>query len=361
MTTSFKSDELNTIGQFPTVPSDTFTFPGVFTDKLNTPITPRENLDLFFKRQGALWVPDVNSDLNFMYPQVIPDSIACGWSGGKDAFGCSWVPDTSAPDLPAFPEPGNILLKDIADWKNLDWPDPSKWDWEKAEEEYSVLDPDRPNAVFLWSSLFERMITLMGFENAAMALLEDPENCIDFVKRLEEYNISLIEHCHKYLKTDIIVMSDDWGSQRAPFFSPTLASEIFAPHVHALTKRTHELGMKFMHHCCGNSSAFVPVMIDEEVDWWQYNYEAVKDNIEDTIQKYGDQIFFDGYPGYVEPLAEDDAAFQQEVRAFYKKLAGGMNSTFSIVDSAPSRSFDVRKYCYQIARETAIEAAQCQK
>ena len=355
MLQKFDESELRVLGQYPVVESDIFTFPGVFVDKLNTPITPKENLERFFNRSGALWVPDVNTDLNFIYPALMPDSIACGWSGGPDAFGCEWVPDTSSPDLPAFPKPGAVMLKDIADWKDLNWPDPSKWDWEKGEEEYSVLDPDRPRAVFIWTSLFERMITLMTFENAAMALLEDPDSCIDFVKRLEEYNISLIEHCHKYLHTDIIVMSDDWGSQKAPFFSDTVASEIFAPHVAALAKRTHELGMKFMHHCCGNSAAFVPIMIDEGVDWWQYNYEAVQDSIEETVRTYGDRIFFDGYPGYVQPLADDDDAFCKEVRSLYKRLAGGMNSSFSIVDAKPDRGLDLRKFCYQVARETAVQ------
>lgn len=352
----FDKRELRTIGQYPVVESDTFTFPGVFTDKLDTPITPRENFDLFFDRKGPLWVPDVTTDLNFQYPAVIPDSIACGWSGGLDAFGCKWVPDISAPDLPSFPEPGNIMLKDIADWRELKWPDPDEWDWEKAEEEHKVLDPDRPIAVFLWSSLFERMITLMGFENAAMSFIEDPDSTHDFIRRLQDYNIDLIEHVKKYLHADIIVMSDDWSSQKAPFFSTGIAEEFLAPHVQALAQRTHELGMHFMHHCCGNSSAFVPIMIDEGVDWWQYNYEAVKDNIRETIEKYGDRILFDGYPGYVKPLPDDDEEFKEESRRLYHELAHTMHSSFTITNLKENRGFDVRKFTYQLAREEACEA-----
>lgn len=346
----FEEKELETIGQFPVVASDTFTIPGVFTDKLNTPITPRENLFLFFERKGPLWVPDVGTDLNFQYPAVIPDSIACGWSGGLDAFGCKWIPDTSAPDLPSFPEPGNIMLKDIADWRQLKWPNPDAWDWEKAEEEHKVLDPERPIAVFLWSSLFERMITLMGFENAAMAFLEDPDSTHDFIDRLEEYNVDLIEHVHKFLHADIIVMSDDWSSQKAPFFSPGVAEEFLAPHVHALTKRAHELGMHFMHHCCGNSVDFVPIMIDEGVDWWQFNYEAVSDRIEETISKYGTKLLFDGYPGYVRPLSEDDGIFRQQAKLYYDRLASSGYCSLTITN-LKERSFDVRKYCYRLARE----------
>lgn len=59
----------------------------------------------------------------------------------------------------------------------------------------------------------------------------------------------------------------------------------------------YELCMRFMHHCYGNSSVFVPLMIDEGVDWWQYNYEAVQGDIEEVVKKYGDRILFDGYLG----------------------------------------------------------------
>lgn len=346
----FDPAELKKIGQFPNAVSDTYANPDFLTDKLATPITPRENFELFFNRQGPLWVPDVMADLNFLYPAVIPDSVACSWSGGLDAFGCKWIPDENCPELPSFPEPGNILLEDIADWKDLKWPNPSDWDWDKAAEEHKVLDQDRPNAVFLYSSLFERMVTLMGFENAAMAFLLDPENTHAFIDRLEEYNLDLIEHVHKYLNCDIIVMSDDWGSQRSPFFSVEVAEEFLAPHVSALTKRTHELDMRFMHHCCGNSSAFVPLMIDEGVDWWQYNYEAVQDNIEETIVKYGDRILFDGYPGYAVPLSEDDEEFKQQAAMYYKKLAGGQNSSLTITNLC-ERGFDVRTYCYELSRK----------
>ena len=348
----FDPAELNTVGQFPIVGSDTYAIPGFFTDKLNTPITPRENWELFYNRQGPLWVPDMNNDMNFLYPEVIPDCVACSMTGGKDAFGSTWIPDVSNPSLPAFPEPGNVVLRDIADWRELDWPDPSKWDWDKAAEEHKILDPDRPNAVFFYSALFERMITLMGFENAAMSFYTDPDSTHAFIDRLLDYNLDVIEHLHKYLRCDVISFSDDWSSQQAPFFSPDIAYEFFYDHIRALVKRCHELGMRFIHHSCGNGCAFVPVMIAEGVDQWQYNYEAVKGGIKDTIRAFGDRILFDGYPGYVDPLPEDDVMFQAEVRQFYEEYAGGMNSSFNVVDMK-ERSFDFRKFSYQVARETA--------
>lgn len=350
MKREFDRSELEIIGQYPNVATDTYMDPNVFTDKLATPITPRENFELFFERKNPLWIPDLWVDTNYLYPAVIPDCVACSWTGGLDAFGSVWIPDESCPELPAFPEPGNIILKDIADWRDLKWPNPSEWDWDKAAEEHKVLDPDRPNAVFLYSTLFERMITLMGFENAAMALLLDPDNCHDFIDRLQEYNLDLIEHVHKYLNCDIIIMSDDWGSQMAPFFSIGVAEEFFAPHVQALTKRTHELGMRFMHHCCGNSSAFVPLMIDEGVDWWQYNYEAVQNDIEEVMKKYGDKILFDGYPGFVMPLSDDDEEFKRQAEMYYEKLTKDKICSLSIMDMQ-ERSFDVRTFCYELARK----------
>lgn len=350
MKKAFERSELKVIGQFPVVATDTYMDPNYLTDKLATPITPRENFELFFNRQDPLWIPDLWVDTNYLYPAVIPDCVACSKTGGLDAFGSVWIPDKNCPELPAFPEPGNYVLKDITDWEDLKWPNPSDWDWDKAAEEHKVVDPDRPNAVFLYSSLFERMVTLMGFENAAMALALEPESSHAFIDRLQDYNLDLIEHVHKYLNCDIIIMSDDWGSQRSPFFSVDMAEEFFAPHVKALTKRTHELGMRFMHHCCGNSTAFVPLMIDEGIDWWQYNYEAVQDNIEDAMKKYGDKILFDGYPGFVMPLSDDDEEFKRQAEMYYEKLTSDKRCSLSIMDTK-ERSFDVRSFCYELARK----------
>lgn len=123
----FNKDELKVVGNFPKVEGDFTNVPGVFDTKLNTPITPKENWDRFFKRQNPLWIPDGTYDVNFMSPYNIPDCKASSFIGGYDSFGVKWIPDESCPELPAFVEPGFVVLDDIENWRDMKWPDVDSW------------------------------------------------------------------------------------------------------------------------------------------------------------------------------------------------------------------------------------------
>lgn len=216
-------------------------------------------------------------------------------------------------------------------------------------ESYSALDKDRPNTTFLPTGLFERMIAILGFENAAAAFLEDPDSVHSFLDALLEYNINVIEHLHKYLHNDLLIFSDDWGSQKAPFFSEKIVEEFLVPHMSKLVKRTHELGMWFMHHSCGNITSLVPYMIDEGVDSWQFNYEAVRDTLSQTIEKYGDKIMFDGYFGFLEPIVADEKIFKEKAQYFYDTYGKTGHCSVTVYDFN-EWDFDSRAYCYELAR-----------
>ncbi len=347
----FSKEELKITGYYPTVTEDVGFMPGA-TAKLNTPITPRENWIRFFKNDDPLWVPDGTYDLNYNQPPIVPDIVAQSHSGGYDSFGVKWIPDHNCPELPAFVEPGFIKLKDIADWRELEWPDVNNWDWRWAEEKYSIVDPDRFNTYFMQAGMFERMINTMGFENAAVAFLEDPDNVHDFLDQIVEYDLSIIEHVKKHLKTDLLIFSDDWGAQKSPFFSKAIVEEFLAPRVEKLVKRTHELGMYFMHHCCGNVVDFIPYMIDEGVDSWQFNYGAVKPYLTKAIETYGKQIKFDGYFNFLEVFPQDEKIFCEGSQKIYDDYGKSGCCSITVYDYHYDWDFDSRSYLYEVARKT---------
>lgn len=348
----FSEDELKVIGVYPTVKEDVNFMPNANHTKLNTPITPRENWIRFFENNDPLWVPDGTYDLNFNLPPINPDTVAQSYSGGVDCFGVKWVPDTSCPDLPAFVEPGFIALKDIEDWRSLKHEDPDKWDWEAVAQAYAVIDQDRFNAFFLQAALFERMINTMGFENAAMSFLEDPDDVEDYLDEILEFDIAIMEHVRKYLKTDLLIFSDDWGAQRSPFFSKNIVEQFLAPRVEKAAKRAHELGMYFMHHCCGNVIDFIPYMIDEGVDSWEFNYGAVKPYLKDAIAKYGDKIKFDGYFNFLEVFPQDEKIFKEGSKKIYDDYGRDKNCSITVYDYYYDWDFDTRAYLYKLARQT---------
>lgn len=347
----FDKKELEKLGYYPQVDSDEMTIPGYYTARLNTPITPHENWERFFNRDNPLWVPDSTYDLNYMCPAFHPD-LTAGRRGGYDSFGVKWV---CPPGEKAMPEPGFILLDDMADWEEkLVWPDVDSWPWEQAAEEYGIQDPDRPNAVFYGCTMFERMISIMGFEGAAMSFLTEPEAVHSFLDRLTEHNINVLDHYRRYLKVDLIIFSDDWGSQRNQFFSNAIVEEFLLPRYKKVVEWAHSHNMWFMHHCCGEVTKLVPYMIEAGVDAWELNYEAVEPYLEETIEKYGDKILFDAYFGLLYHLSSDEETFKEQVRYYYNRWGSTGKFSLTIMDFN-KWDFDTRSFCYQVARETLCD------
>lgn len=345
----FDPKELEKRGNYPQVANDYITIPGVYTARLNTPITPRENWERFFNRQNPLWVPDSTYDLNYMCPMFHPDIRASGTEGGIDSFGAHWA---KVPNEKAMLEPGFILLDDIADWEEkLVWPDVDSWPWEEGAKEYSVQDPDRPNAVFYGCSMFERMISILGFEGAAMSFLTEPEATHAFLDRLTEHNINVLDHYRRYLNVELIIFSDDWGSQRNQFFSNEVVEEFLLPRYKKVVDWAHSHGIRFMHHCCGEVTKLVPYMVEAGVDAWEINYEAVEPYLEEVVEKYGDKILFDAYFGLLYHLSDKEEEFKEQVRYYYDRWGSTGKFSMTVYDFN-HWDFDSRSYAYQVARET---------
>jgi len=345
----FDKKELEPVGNYPLVMNDYMTKPGFYTAKLSTPITPRENWERFFKREKPLWVPDGTYDLNYMCPLFHPDVRAGSTTGGIDSFGVKWV---AVPNEKAMVEPGFKIMDSMAEREEkVVWPDIEAWPWEEAAAEYSVQDPDRPNAVFYTCGMFERMISLLGFMEAAVSFLDEPEATHAFLDRLVEHNINVFDHYRRYMNMELLLFSDDWGSQLYPFFSKDVVEEFLMPRYKKMVDWCHSHNIRFMHHCCGEVTSFVPYMIEAGVDAWEVNFEAVEPKLMETIEKYGDQILFDAYFGMLYPLSSDQETFKEQVRAYYDKWGSTGKVSVTVYDFN-KWDFDSRSYCYQVARET---------
>jgi len=81
----------------------------------------------------------------------------------------------------------------------------------------------------------------------------------DFYKRLMARGAGALD-------IDGIFTSDDLGTQTAPFFSPEIFDEFFAPYYRELIACAHELGMHFWLHCCGNVEPLIGRFVDLGLD-----------------------------------------------------------------------------------------------
>ena len=276
----------------------------------NTPITPRENYYRYARREDPLWIPSPR-DIISILPRMIPDVRARGLvsdgdpvpfdpdkdAGGLDMYGIDWVwvPTVGG----SMVKPGSPFLEEIDEWRSkVKKPDLDSWgDWAALEEQTKPYwSGSRMVNTIVYTGIFERLISMMDFENSAMALIDDDEKeglheLFDFYTSVNE---ELLEYLHRYIHADMVTFHDDWGSQRAPFFSLNTCMEMLVPYLKRVVDKAHSLGMVFTFHCCGMNEPLVPAMIEAGVDLWS----GQPLNNWDTLSPlYGDKIFFDACEG----------------------------------------------------------------
>ncbi len=268
--------------------------------KYNTPITPRENIFRFLKGEG-LWAP-CGSDIVTLCPSIIPDNVARAFvieaqpfdnavnGGGLDMFGIEWeyIPQVGG----SMVRPGSPLkVPDILQWENyITFPNLDDYDWEgSVKANASHISDGRAMMVWVMNGLFERLISFMEFENAALALIDDDEK--EAVHRLFDrlcvFYDDYIGRLHKYYNADAIYFHDDWGSQRAPFFSLDTVREMIVPYLKRVCDSAHKNNMFVDFHSCGKIEMLVPAMIEAGVDVW--SGQPMNDRLL-VLKQYGDQI-----------------------------------------------------------------------
>ena len=263
------NDELQEVGKIPGSPWPAW----------NTPVTPKQNYINWLNGEKPLFMVMPNHVISFA-PAIIPDTVARHFvlettpqdpdsMGGKDMFGVDWqyMPSAGGSMVP----PGNPAIKYIEDWEDIPMPDVASWDWEGSAKLNEGLKQDYyARKCWLFTGLFERLISWLDFEEAAIALIDDDSKedvhaALDAVTSIYEQIIPRIKQCYD---VDTMYVHDDWGSQMAPFFSYDACEEMLLPYLKRLVKCTHDNGMKYDMHSCGHNETLLPIMIEAGVDTW---------------------------------------------------------------------------------------------
>lgn len=155
------------------------------------------------------------------------------------------------------------------------------WEDEEAVEAFydTFPDPDSPALIpgpkekdgrYLlgrwWYCYFERLWSLRGMENALTDFYMYPDEIHRLFDRLTGFYMRIMERAKEAWDVDGFFVSDDIGTQNAPFFSLDIFREFFKPYYKKLIDKAHELGCHFWLHSCGNIELFLPDFIEIGLD-----------------------------------------------------------------------------------------------
>ncbi len=328
----FRREELVYDGYYPE-------FRGVRLPCYRYPLSPRENLRRLFAGESALWTPRYRVEYDRIDLTINPDNVARGPDGGPDMFGVMWKFDPAAGG--SMVAPGHPTLTEAGEWKRLRMPDVDAWDWQGfTQRELHKLDTGCFRRLIIMNGLFERLISLMDFSNAAIALIdEDQQSDVRaFFAALCDVYERIILRAKQYLDIDVVTFHDDWGTQRAPIFSTDTCREMLLPSMKRLAAFAHSKGVFFEHHSCGKVDSFLPLMIEAGIDSWE-GQENANDKIE-LLRRYGDRLAMYVCPPDASDLREEE--LPGVARQFFDRLAPGARAIFSM--TAQNQRLDAQLY-----------------
>jgi hypothetical protein len=286
------------------------------------PISHKENYAANMKGEGC-WVPTSN-DVIWFCPTVMPDNPAKGnvhevlkvpkeKLGGRDMFGIEWeyVPLVGGSTV----RPGKPLLQDANDWEGIvRFPDVDSWDWAGcAERNRAYLGSEgRLVNTVICTGWFERLISFMDFAEASVAMIdEDQKEAVKALfERLTDLYIAIVDRYLVWFPGLIhgITMHDDWGAQRAPFFSETVVKDLLLGPHKRMADYIHSRGLYADFHCCGAIDMLLPTIAEIGYDRLEVMPLVDRDNF---YTNYGDRMMLTYTPDPV----PDDASPEERKKA----------------------------------------------
>ncbi len=175
----------------------------------------------------------------------------------------------------------------------------------------------------------------IGTERMLMALVEDPEWCVDMFNTFLDLNIAVFDMMWEAGYTfDAINWPDDLGFKHHQFMSADMYRELLKPVMKRAVDWAHSKGIYARLHSCGNVMPFVPDFVEIGIDC--LNPLEVKAGMDPLALKkqYGDKLVLHG--GLNAAIWHEFDKFEAEMRRLIPVLKQNGGYICSSDHSVPS-------------------------
>lgn len=250
----------------------------------------KENMEKIFNHEKPDWIPHLGHDTYGIRDYIVERPIM---TTGYDAWGCHWISCAESLGI-THPDTKDLKLEYIDEWREkVQFPDLDNLDFTPMIEEAKAFT-NRDEKMLQYVSLngiFERTHTLMGFENAVCAALEDPEEYGALLEAIADHKIKLFQKVYDICQPDILVYHDDMASQAAQFFSLDIYETYLFPQYKRIVDAARKMGYKHVvQHSCGKIEKLIPSWLSCGFDGWDSVMPC--NNLAKIKEEYGDKIIF---------------------------------------------------------------------
>ncbi|MCJ7837154.1 uroporphyrinogen decarboxylase (URO-D) [Cuneatibacter sp. NSJ-177] len=283
-------------------------------------LTAKENLMELLKKDGQ---PDRLLKQFEAFDVVLTDPINQFCRGNRkrgmttyDKWGtCILFPEDAPGPMPHV-TPENKVCPDVTEWRDtVKVPDliaNCSEGWEPAVKlAEEIREKGQISMGFMGTGIFEQCHYLMGFEDALVNLLAEPDDMHELVDAIAEYRFTYAKLLVDHLHPDAILSHDDWGSKTSLFMSPEIWREYFKEHYRRIYGYMKDHGVIVIHHADSYCEPIVEDMAEIGIDIWQ---GVLPSNDIPAIQKklQGRMVLMGGIDAAVVDRADST---EEEIRA----------------------------------------------
>lgn len=187
----------------------------------------------------------------------------------------------------------------------------------------------------------------VGTERILMAMVADPEWCVDMFNHALSVNLALLDMVWDAgYKFDCLSYPDDLGYRNGLFFDLDTYRAVLKPAHKRSCDWAHQRGVKVMLHSCGNIMELIPDLIDAGFDGLNPLETKAGMDLVGLKEKYGSELVLEGGIDVRKMTQSDEIEEEIRTKITAAKAGGGYiyHSDHSVPDSV---SF--ADYCRVIA------------
>ncbi len=296
-------------------------------------------------------IATIQVDNSFRYPYKVIEE-----TDEYIIYTSSWgVTQKQWKNVESTPEFLDFTVVDKDSWlkmKEKMTPDDDRIDWKYLEENYKKWrEEGQWIEALLWFGFDVTHSWVVGTERILIALLEDPEWCMDMFNHFLDVNIQLLEKVWDAgYKFDSVMWFDDMAYKQNQFFSLQTYRDVLKPVHKKAVDWAHSKGIKARLHSDGDINPLIPDLLEIGIDALNpLEVKAGMDPVE-LKKKYGDRLVLHG--GIDALLWDDIDALEKEIRRILPILKENGGYIFSTDHSIPSNvSLEDFRYIIELVKD----------
>lgn len=185
-------------------------------------------------------------------------------------------------------------IAELLDHKDFTFPDPTApWRFESLERAVERFGDQRAVILNVRDG-FSDLRDLLGYEEALVSLMTEPDDLKDLLARVVDFNLALARTARERCGVNIVATTDDVAFPQGLLISPEIYHDILGPAFREVIAGFKSEGYLCIKHSDGDVSSLIDFWIDAGIDCLDPIDPCAGLDLATTKQRYGDKICLKG-------------------------------------------------------------------